>query len=449
MSKKLLNVRVAAAEIVANVCRGQSLSTLLPAYSERVEEKDRPLLKEISFGCLRWYPQISLLLKQLIKKPLREKDLEIHTLIACGIYQLMHMRISDHAVVNETVTATKGLSRPWAKGLVNAVLRNFQREMPRLMESYADQPVFLAAHPKWLLKKLELAWSPAVAADIVSANNLRAPMTLRVNARRNSRDEYLAKLQNANIGAKKTPYSDVGIVLDEAIDVAKLPGFVQGDSSVQDEAAQLACSLLELSSGQIVLDACCAPGGKTCHILESELNLQSLVAVDSESRRLTRVEENLSRLSLQAKLVAADVSALDTWWDKTPFDRILLDAPCSATGVIRRHPDIKILRKPADIDKLAKIQLRLIESLWQTLENEGILVYATCSVLPEENDLVVKAFVQSRTDVEIMTIDEAWGVATVCGRQLFPAADGHDGFYYAKLRKTSPSDLNADNKAGR
>ena len=323
MSKKRLNVRVAAAEVVANVCRGQSLSTLLPAYSERVEEKDRPLLKEISFGCLRWYPQISLLLKQLIKKPLREKDLEIHTLIACGIYQLMHMRISDHAVVNETVTATKGLSRPWAKGLVNAVLRNFQREMPRLMESYADQPVFRAAHPKWLLKKLELAWSPAVAADIVSANNLRAPMTLRVNARRNSRDEYLAKLQDANIGAEKTPHSDVGIVLDEAIDVAKLPGFAQGDSSVQDEAAQLACSLLELSSGQVVLDACCAPGGKTCHILESELNLQSLVAVDSEPRRLNRVEENLCRLNLQANLVTADVSALDAWWDKTFFDRIL------------------------------------------------------------------------------------------------------------------------------
>ena len=432
---KPLSARVAAAEVLAHVLRGQSLSALLPKYASRVLEKERSLFKEICFGSLRWYPQIALLIKRLVEKPLREKDLEIQGLIACGIYQLMHMRTSEHAVVNETVAATKGLNRVWAKGLVNAVLRTFQREKAGLLQEQLDNSVFQTAHPKWLLKKLEQAWSPDLAAEIVSGNNERGPMTLRVNTLRQTRDDYLERLKATDIIAERTQYSSVGITLEAAVDVLQLPGFEEGEISVQDEAAQLAASLLLLEPNQIVLDACCAPGGKTCHILETEPGIKSLLAIDSEPRRLLKVEENLDRLKLQSDLKAADASDLDAWWDKTPFDRILLDAPCSATGVIRRHPDIKILRKPSDIDKLAEIQATLLERLWQTLANEGILVYATCSVLPEENDQVVKAFVGSREDVEIMTIDASWGEITDCGRQLFPTTDGHDGFYYARLRK--------------
>ena len=432
---KPLSARVAAAEVLAHVLRGQSLSALLPKYASRVLEKERSLFKEICFGSLRWYPQIALLIKRLVEKPLREKDLEIQGLIACGIYQLMHMRTSEHAVVNETVAATKGLNRVWAKGLVNAVLRTFQREKASLLQEQLDNSVFQTAHPKWLLKKLEQAWSPDLAAEIVSGNNERGPMTLRVNTLRQTRDDYLERLKATDIIAERTQYSSVGITLEAAVDVLQLPGFEEGEISVQDEAAQLAASLLLLEPNQTVLDACCAPGGKTCHILETEPGIKSLLAIDSEPRRLLKVEENLDRLKLQSDLKAADASDLDAWWDKTPFDRILLDAPCSATGVIRRHPDIKILRKPSDIDKLAEIQATLLERLWQTLANEGILVYATCSVLPEENDQVVKAFVGSREDVEIMTIDASWGEITDCGRQLFPTTDGHDGFYYARLRK--------------
>jgi len=432
---KPLTARVAAAEVVASVLRGQSLSALLPKYTNRVVEKDRSLFKEICFGSLRWYPQIALLIKQLIEKPLREKDLEIQGLIACGLYQLMHMRTSEHAVVNETVDATKGLNRAWAKGLVNAVLRTFQREKVNLLQDHLDNRVFETAHPKWLLKKLDDAWEIGLAAKIVAGNNERGPMTLRVNTLHQSRDEYLQQLEIAAIVAEKTPYSDVGITLAAAMDVMQLPGFDVGAVSVQDEAAQLASSLLRLEPDHIVLDACCAPGGKTGHILEAQPDIKSLLAIDSEARRLLKVKDNLERLNLTADLKTADAGDLDAWWDKTPFDRILLDAPCSATGVIRRHPDIKILRKPSDIDKLAEIQATLLERLWQTLANEGILVYATCSVLPEENDQVVKAFVESREDVEIMTIDATWGDTTDCGRQLFPTTGGHDGFYYARLRK--------------
>ena len=432
-----LPIRVAAAEVVAQVLRGQSLSMLLPEYAARVDEKDRALFKEICFGSLRWYPQISILLKQLIQKPLREKDLEVQGLIACGIYQLMYMRISEHAVVNETVSAVNGLNRKWAKGLVNAVLRSFQRQKMDLLAELANNTTFQSAHPKWLMNKLVDAWTQTTADAIVAANNDRGPMTLRVNRRHGLRSDYIQRLEKAGISAVKTMHSADGVVLDSPVDVTSLPGFTEGDSSVQDEAAQLAAGLLSLEPGLSILDACSAPGGKTCHILEVEPDLGSVLALDSECRRMPRVEENLARLKLSAELKIADAGDLDSWWDKKAFDRILLDAPCSATGVIRRHPDIKILRKPADIDKLAAIQTEILVSLWQTLKPGGILLYATCSVLPIENDQVVKAFVGSREDVEIMTIDASWGDTTVCGRQLFPTTGGHDGFYYARLRKIS------------
>ena len=446
-----MNVRAAAAEVIAKVLRGQSLSALLPEYSDKVDEKERPLLKELCFGTMRWYPQIAILLKELIAKPLREKDLEIQGLVACGLYQLMYMRIADHAVINETVSATAKLNRRWAKGLVNAVLRNFQRQGQELIDQQADNQVFQTAHPKWLLGKIRDSWPTETADNIIAANNERAPMVLRVNELRTSRQDYLDQLAAADIAATEALHSPQGIVLTAPMDVTALPDFANGYASVQDEAAQLAAPLLMLETGQTVLDACCAPGGKTCHILESQPDLGRVVALDLEQRRLVRVTENLQRLGLEAELVAADAGNLEQWWDpapfnRTPFDRILVDAPCSASGVIRRHPDIKILRKPSDIAKLAAIQLQLVNQLWQTLNKGGILLYATCSVLPDENDRVIEQFLADNADASLLTIDADWGIKTDYGRQLFPAINGNDGFYYCRLQKAS-LEKKADNNS--
>jgi len=430
-----MNTRVAVAEVIAQVLRGKSLSALLPEYAPKVAEKDVSLFKELCFGTLRWYPAIELLLKELMQKPLREKEFEVQGLLASGLYQLIHTRIADHAAINETVAAVAKLNRPWAKGLVNAVLRNFLRQREELDKKLSKNPIYTRAHPQWLLDLLFNGWGSAIALEIIAANNQRAPMVLRVNQQRISRDDYLEQLKAADIPAQATEHSEQGIVLGAPMDVTALPDFDKGFASVQDEAAQLAASLLNLESGQSVLDACCAPGGKTCHILEIQSDLSRVVAVELESRRIQRVEENLARLGLEAELKVADACKLESWWDNKAFDRVLLDAPCSATGVIRRHPDIKLLRKPTDIVKLAEIQLELLRSLWQTLNAGGILLYATCSVLADENDQVIKKFLAETADANIDTIDGSWGIKTDYGRQLFPTINGNDGFYYSRLGK--------------
>jgi 16S rRNA (cytosine967-C5)-methyltransferase len=260
-------------------------------------------------------------------------------------------------------------------------------------------------------------------------------MTLRVNLRKTSRDDYLAELNEAGLPAQPCEFSSAGVRLDHPCDVRQLPGFTAGYVSVQDEAAQLAAPLLDLKPGLRVLDACCAPGGKTCQILEQNASLAELVALDLEPARLTRVEENLQRLGLSATLKAADARDLDAWWDGRFFQRILLDAPCSATGVIRRHPDIKLARQATDISELASLQGELLDRLWETLEVGGILVYATCSVLPEENSDVVKAFLERQPAARELSINGTYGLAQSCGKQLLPQPDGHDGFYLAKLLK--------------
>jgi 16S rRNA (cytosine967-C5)-methyltransferase len=430
-----MNTRVAVAEVLAQVLQGKSLSALLPEYATKVAEKDVGLFKELCFGTLRWYPAIELLLKELMQKPLREKEFEIQGLLASGLYQLIHTRIADHAAINETVAAVAKLNRPWAKGLVNAVLRNYLRQRDELDKKLSKNPVYTRAHPQWLLDILFNSWGSKIALEIIDANNQRAPMTLRVNQQQISRDDYLEQLEAAAIQADATEHSDQGVVLAAPMDVSALPNFDRGFASVQDEAAQFAAGLLEMDKGQSVLDACCAPGGKTCHILETQPDLSRVVAVEHESRRIQRVEENLARLGLAAELKVADANELDSWWDKQPFDRVLLDAPCSATGVIRRHPDIKLLRKPTDIVKLAELQLQLLRSLWQTLSDGGILLYATCSVLPAENDQVIEKFLAETSDAAVHEIDDCWGIKTDYGRQLFPTINGNDGFYYSRLAK--------------
>jgi 16S rRNA (cytosine967-C5)-methyltransferase len=429
-----MDVRVAAAEVIAEVLRGRSLSPLLPSYVLKVNPNDQALLKELCFGTLRWYPQIEIILNHLIDKPLKRKELPLQSLMACGIYQLLYMRIAEHAVINETVASTTKLNRQWAKGFVNGVLRTFQRQKQQLLQHYQQNPIFRSAHPAWLVNALQTCW-PDAAEQIMANNNQQAPMTLRVNGLQVDRGDYLQRLAEAGIAARTTEYSAQGIVLDSPMDVSDLPGFEQGLVSVQDEAAQLAAPLLNLAIGQRVLDACCAPGGKTCHILESQPDLQQVVAIDMDKERLKRSEDNLKRLDLSAQLITADVGDTEKWWDSVQFDRILLDAPCSASGVIRRHPDIKLLRKGADIDKLAIIQSCLLNKVWKTLADGGILVYATCSVLQRENDQVVQQFLADHTDASIMPIEAHWGQATDCGRQLFPTVDGSDGFYYSRLLK--------------
>ncbi|MBL4781037.1 MAG: 16S rRNA (cytosine(967)-C(5))-methyltransferase RsmB [Porticoccaceae bacterium] len=430
-----MQVRVAAARVLLAVIRdGVSLSQCLPELMAEVVERDRPLLQDLSYGTLRWYPRINTLLNTLVEKPFRAKDRDIHVLLACALYQLMETRIPDHAAVNETVAALKKLKKPWAKGLVNGVLRRFIRERESLVEQLQGRDEYRAAHPKWLCRRIEEAW-PQQAAAIFTANNKSGPMTLRVNKRRQSRDDYLDTLQTAGIEAWATTFSEDGVQLQKATGVDALPGFADGLLSVQDEAAQLATQLLELEPGQRVLDACCAPGGKTCHILEREPKLAELVALDIDEARLDRVKENFARLNVKAKLVAADAAATSQWWDGQLFDRILLDAPCSATGVIRRHPDIKLLRKPDDIARLAELQAELLDALWPLLKSGGKLLYATCSILPEENDASIAGFIARQSDAEVLNISVEIGRQTPLGRQLLPTIDGHDGFYYALLCK--------------
>jgi 16S rRNA (cytosine967-C5)-methyltransferase len=429
-------VRVAAAKVIASVLQDDgSLSTLLPQYASKVEERDRGLLQQLCYGTLRYYPRIATYLNLLLAKPFKAKDQDLAAVLACSLYQLLETRVPPHAAVNEAVATCKALKKVWAKGLVNAVLRRFIRERAELDETLKNNPIFNTAHPDWLVSLWREAW-PDQLDDIILANNTQPPMTLRVNSRHLNQEQYLEQLKTAGIDASATPFSHDGIMLKSPRDVLTLPGFFKGDVSVQDEAAQLSAQLLSLESGQRVLDACCAPGGKTCHILELLDNVGDVVALDLAPNRLERVEENLERLGLQAELIAADAADTKAWWDNKPFDRILLDAPCSATGVIRRHPDVKLLRKPADVAKLAELQLTLLKALWPLLESGGVLLYATCSSLPQENDQVILEFIRSIDNASVEKVAITAGIETPVGRQLLPQVNGHDGFYYALLRKT-------------
>jgi 16S rRNA (cytosine967-C5)-methyltransferase len=427
-------VRVAAAKIVAGTLQGVSLATSLPQISQKVSVQDQALLSELCYGSLRQYSAICQIVAYLLDKPLRKKERDIQALLICAIYQLTSTRIPPHAVINESVVACEKLKRPWAKALVNAALRRFLREREKIETLFINDEEYTLAHPRWLIDLLGQAW-PDRKNAIMVANNHRAPMTLRVNVLRLGRDEYLAKYFSAD-SAAATIYSDAGIQLGQPVTVSLLPGFSEGLISVQDEAAQLAALLLNAQIGDRVLDACCAPGGKTSHILETAPRLKELVSIDIDPLRLAKVQENLTRLKLSATLVNADVAATDSWWDGALFDRILLDVPCSATGVIRRHPDIKLLRKPEDIDKLAEQQLTMLLKIWPMLKSGGRLLYATCSVLPQENDAVIERFSVSTKDARLVDVNILAGVATDFGRQLFPKLEGHDGFYYAMLEKS-------------
>ena len=430
-----MNPRLAAAQALAAVLQGRaSLGSSLPPLLERVEVRDRGLVQELAFGTARWQPRLALLVEKLLEKPFKTADRDVEALLLVGLYQLFYTRVPAHAAIGETVGCSDKLKKPWAKGLLNAVLRRAQREGEALFAELERDPVSRTAHPRWLQKRLKADW-PEHWEAICAANNLHPPLILRVNRRQGSRDSYLDELRGAGLEAEPCAFSADGIRLLQPCDVTGLPGFAEGRVSVQDEAAQLAADLLELAPGQRVLDACAAPGGKTCHLLEREPGLAEVIALDAEPLRLTRVRENLERLRLQATLVAADGRDSAVWWDGQPFQRILLDAPCSATGVIRRHPDIKLTRQAEDITALAQLQGELLDAIWPTLDVGGILVYATCSVLPEENSANIGAFLARTPGARELDIAGDFGLKPAHGRQLLPQPDGHDGFYYAKLMK--------------
>lgn len=434
-----MNPRLAAARALAAVLSGKaSLNSSLPAQLDKVEERDRGLTQDLAFGTARWQPRLDLLAAQLLQKPFKAADADVQALLLVGLYQLFYTRIPAHAAIGETVGCADKLKKPWAKSLLNAVLRRAQREGEALLADMERDPVVRTAHPRWLQKQLKAFW-PEQWEAICAANNAHPPMILRVNRRHHSRDAYLALLAEAGIAASACQYSRDGIVLGEACDVRGLPGFAEGWVSVQDEAAQLSADLLELAPGQRVLDACCAPGGKTCHLLEAEAGLAHLVAIDLEAKRLTRVRENLERLKLDAELIACDARDTASWWDGKPFQRILLDAPCSATGVIRRHPDIKLTRQADDIPALATLQGELLDALWPTLEVGGMLLYATCSSLPTENTEVIGAFLARTPGARELALATEAGLPQPHGRQLLAQEGGHDGFYYAKLIKIAAS----------
>ncbi|AZF34837.1 16S rRNA (cytosine(967)-C(5))-methyltransferase [Pseudomonas sp. R4-39-08] len=430
-----MNPRLAAAKALAAVLNGKaSLNSSLPTQLDKVEDRDRGFTQDLAFGTARWQPRLSALAAKLLQKPFKAADADVEALLLVGLYQLLYTRVPAHAAIGETVGCADKLKKPWAKALLNAVLRRAQRESEALLAELEHDPVVRTAHPRWLQKSLKAFW-PEQWEAICAANNAHPPMILRVNRRHHRRDAYLQLLSEAGINAAPCVYSIDGIVLEAATDVRSLPGFAEGWISVQDEAAQLAADLLDLAPGQRVLDACCAPGGKTCHILEVEKDLGGVVAVDLEAKRLVRVRENLARLGLSAELIAADGRDTATWWDGKPFQRILLDAPCSATGVIRRHPDIKLTRQPDDIAALAVLQGELLDALWPTLEVGGILLYATCSTLPTENTEVIQAFLARTSGARELDLATTAGIKQPHGRQLLAQEGGHDGFYYAKLIK--------------
>ncbi|CAH0524250.1 16S rRNA (cytosine(967)-C(5))-methyltransferase RsmB [Vibrio hippocampi] len=424
-----MNVRAVAANILFQVVdKGQSLSTALPLGQQQVKPRDQALLQEICFGALRILPRLESVASELMDKPLKGKQRVFHHLILVGIYQIGYMRIPAHAAVGETVEATKELKGPRLRGLINAVLRNYQRNQDELDQQSISHNAGKYGHPGWLLKLLQQAY-PQQWEQIVEANNTKAPMWLRVNTRHLTRDDYKALLDKAEIESTLHPEAQDALKLTTPCDVTNLPGFEQGWVSVQDAAAQLSINYLTPQEGELILDCCAAPGGKTAHILERTQQSQ-VVAIDSDANRLKRVHDNLQRLNLKAEVICGDARYPEDWWQGEQFDRILLDAPCSATGVIRRHPDIKWLRRGEDIAALAELQKEIMDAMWQQLKSGGTLVYATCSITPQENREQVIAFLQ-RTDNATLIGSEVDNP----GRQILPGENDMDGFYYAVLKK--------------
>jgi 16S rRNA (cytosine967-C5)-methyltransferase len=437
-NQKQINVRALAAKCCYSVIdQGRSLGDELPKQQDKASTKDKGLLQEICYGVLRFLPELEHDVRSLIQKPLTGKQRVFHFLLLIGVYQIKYMRIPDHAAVSETVGATGVLKNSHMKALINGVLRNFLRAKENAIKtpkptSYLPLSIQYN-HPSWFIKEIQQSY-PEQWQQILNENQLKPPMWLRVNQQHHSVNDYKKLLDTAEIPISSVDPLSQAIELTHPTDVLNLPGFEQGWVSIQDGAAQQAARLLNCQKNDVVLDCCAAPGGKTCHILELTPNIKSMTAIDIEAKRLERVEENLKRLGLKATVIAADATNAKTWWQGQYFDRILLDIPCSGTGVIRRHPDIKWLRKAIDIDALIILQQQIIKEMWSLLKPGGTLLYATCSILPQENSEQIAHFIEHNSDAQLLPIDNVKHDNTI-GWQLLPGKNNMDGFYYAKLLK--------------
>jgi len=425
----VIDTQLWATRVLLRVLAGRSLSSELRKLRARVPDRSWGALQDVCFGVLRHLGLLRGALRGLIERPVTDRDLEALLLVA--LYQLQFTRAAPYAVVNDAVRACARLRKSSAKGLVNALLRHFLRRSEALLAQARATEPGRWSYPQWWIDELKRAY-PTRYSAILEAGDVRPPMTLRVNLRRIQREDYLALLRGAAIAGE--PIGSAAVLLREPLDVERLPGFAAGLVSVQDLSAQYAASLLDLAVGQQVLDACAAPGGKTAHILEScEV---ALTAVDSDADRLARVRETLDRLGLSARLVCGDAAQPATWWDGTRFERILLDAPCTASGIVRRHPDIKWLRRPQDTHALALKQRGLLEALWHMLATGGKLLYATCSVFPAENQLQIAAFLQSHPEARLLPLSgvpDGPEIGNIKG-QILPDSR-HDGFFYALLQR--------------
>jgi 16S rRNA (cytosine967-C5)-methyltransferase len=431
----LADPRLIALRQVMAVLDGRSLDTVLAGPVAGVDDdRDRALAAELSFGVCRWYRRLDALVGLLVRKPLRGKDRDLHVLLLVGAYQLLYSRVPPHAAVSSVVQVSRDLGKGWASKLINGVMRRLQREQAELAAQVDADAAVRHAQPDWLFNAIAQAW-PAQHESILGALQQRPPMTLRVDLSRTTRADYAAKLAAAGIPARPHATVPAALVLDRPVGVSCLPGFDSALVSVQDAGAQLAGAFLDLAPGQRVLDACAAPGGKTLDILQ-RCPQADVVALDIDRERLVRVEQNLERAGLSAELVVADAaSAAGQPWAERRYDRILVDAPCSATGVMRRHPDIRLLRRAADIDALVRRQAAILDALWPLLAPGGRLLYVTCSLLPAENDAQIAAFLDRWPDAESLALASPPGNRLANGVQLLPGIDDTDGFYYAALSR--------------
>ncbi len=428
-------VRATAARILARLAgRGGTLGDLLAGHREL---REYGLLQEVCYGVCRHHDSLIFLLDELLERPLRQRDADLKYLLLGALHELRELATPEYAVIDESVKAGHALGKDWSKPLVNAVLRNFQRRRKKLELALGQQAENIRySHPHWLAQTIRDDW-PGQWPSIREANNRRPPLCLRANRRRGSRIDAMRLLREAGVDCSSGQLAPSAVYLRQARPVGEIPGFAEGWFSVQDEASQLVPGLLAPEPGDRLLDACAAPGGKTCHLLETAPENLSCQALERDPDRSEMIRENLDRLDLAAEVFIADATHAAQWWDGTAFDRILLDAPCSATGVIRRHPDIKLSLRPDDIATHGKEQLRLLRALWPCLKPGGRLLYTTCSLLREENEQVISSFLAGAGDAKTLPIAADGGLECAYGKQLLPGgAEGPDGFYFCLLGRT-------------
>ena len=432
--KNLQNPRLAAVKALSEVLDDNRNLGDCEALSRLEDDRNKALARNLSYGVLRWLSALEWLAAELMNKPLKKREVAVQRLVLLGLQQLWHDQTASHAAVNETAECARLLGKPWAVGLINAVLRRFQREREVFL-SRMEQAGKQFAHPDWLLKRIQQDW-PAQWQDIVDANNRQAPLWLRINRRQADETALRSRLKEAGFEVTDHEFARDAICISPAAAVARIPGFDEGWLSVQDPAAQLARDLLDPVPGDRILDACAAPGGKTAHLLESCQEIE-LTVLDRKEQRIGQIKQNLDRLDLKAETITADATDIESWWNGKKFHKILLDAPCSATGVIRRHPEIKWLRSSGQVDTVVQTQASMLNALWPLLEPGGLLVYATCSILKCENSHQIQQFLERHSDAvaEIPAVE--WGAAGPGGRQILPGEAGMDGFFYAVLRKSA------------